>query len=290
MCDEVLDLIDRGAMSMAFAISERDSVFVKWPKKGPREALPYDVQRLILAHLYAELSPGASGEPRFTGELARALGTKLRNAALQGKLGPVGEDADDEGEERSAPQKPTAAQAQQGAKDEAPARKPGRQAAFDADAFRVRVAQTLQSAPPAEKSSRAYSAADIASLVGAVVLHVRAGAELELRELSDEHRQVLRALLAPLAPLPPVVGEEVLVGDWISAALDAEVANGRDFRPGAVTVETVAANGAKPSAEQAQKANDLIKAWLAEYSAGGDAVTAQTFEDHCMSKVNQISA
>ena len=291
MCDEVLDLIDRGAMSMAFAISERDSVFVKWPKKGPREALPYDVQRLILAHLYAELSPGASGEPRFTGELARALGTKLRNAALQGKLGPVGEDADDEGEERSAPQKPTAAQAaQQGAKDEAPARKPGRQAAFDADAFRVRVAQTLQSAPPAEKSSRAYSAADIASLVGAVVLHVRAGAELELRELSDEHRQVLRALLAPLAPLPPVVGEGVLVGDWISAALDAEVANGRDFRPGAVTVETVAANGAKPTAEQAARANGFVESWLKSYTEGGDAVTEKTFEDYVSSRVAELPA
>lgn len=88
MCDEVLDLIDSGAMSMAFALSEKDSAFVKWPKKSNREALPYDLQRLVLAHLYAELPAGASGETRFTGEAARALGTKLRNAALLGKLGP----------------------------------------------------------------------------------------------------------------------------------------------------------------------------------------------------------
>lgn len=171
-----------------------------------------------------------------------------------------------------------------------PARKPGRPPTFDADAFRVRVAQTVQTAPPAAQSSRSYSAADVADLVGKVILHVKGGVELDLRNLSDEHRQVLRALLAPLAAPQPAVSESVLVGDWISVALDAEVANGRDFRPGAVTVETVAANGAKPSAEQAQKANDLIKAWLVEYSAGGDAVTAQTFEDHCMSKVNAISA
>jgi hypothetical protein len=165
----------------------------------------------------------------------------------------------------------------------------GKARAFDADAFRARIAQAVQSAPPAERSSRSYSAADLASLVGSVVLHVRGGADLNFDALPDEHRETLRALLAPVAAAP-AVPENVLLGDWIAVALDSAVAEVRDFRPGAVTTETTAANGAKPSPAQAEKANALIKAWLDEYAAGGDAVSAQTFEDHCVLKIGALSA
>ena len=317
MCDEVLELIDSGQMSMAFALSERDSVFVKWPKGKVREALPYDLQRLILAHLYAKIPAGAGGEVRFSGEASRAIGTALRNLALQGKLGPVGYDGDEDDAETPAPLKPTKgapdkdqgdSKADGGGKadgakgadgggakgadskggDGTKADK-GKARAFDADAFRARIAQAVQSAPPAERSSRSYSAADLASLVGSVVLHVRGGADLDFDALPDEHRETLRALLAPVAAAP-AVPENVLLGDWIAVALDGAVAEVRDFRPGAVTTETTAANGAKPTPAQAEKANSLIKAWLDEYAAGGDAVSAQTFEDHCVLKIGALSA
>lgn len=318
MCDEVLELIDSGQMSMAFALSERDSVFVKWPKGKVREALPYDLQRLILAHLYAKIPAGAGGEVRFSGEASRAIGTALRNLALQGKLGPVGDEGDDDAD-TPAPLKPTkgAPDKDQGSDADSKAGgsgadggingkggadgggssakgadskgDKGKARAFDADAFRARIAQAVQSAPPAERSSRSYSAADLASLVGSVVLHVRGGADLNFDALPDEHRETLRALLAPVAAAP-AVPENVLLGDWIAVALDSAVAEVRDFRPGAVTTETTAANGAKPSPAQAEKANALIKAWLDEYAAGGDAVSAQTFEDHCVLKIGALSA
>ena len=134
-----------------------------------------------------------------------------------------------------------------------------------------------------------YSAADLASLVGNVVLHVRGGADLDFDALPDEHRETLRALLAPV-PAAPAVPENVLLGDWIAVALDGAVAEVRDFRPGAVTTDTTAANGAKPSPAQAEKANALIREWLDEYAAGGDAVSAQTFEDHCVLKIGALSA
>jgi hypothetical protein len=165
-------------------------------------------------------------------------------------------------------------------------KKPGKAPSFDAESFRARVASVAASAPAAE---RAYTTSGVARLVEAVVLHVRGGADLNFDALPEEHRETLRALLAPVAAAP-VVPENVLLGDWIAVALDSAVAEVRDFRPGAVTTETTAANGAKPSPAQAEKANALIKAWLDEYAAGGDAVSAQTFEDHCVLKIGALSA
>ena len=318
MCDEVLELIDRGAMSMAFALTERDSAFVTWPKKGARTALPYDKQRLVLAHLYARIPPGADGEVRFSGDAARTVATQLRNAAMLGKLGPVGDDGDETDDDKTA-QKPTGGAGKDGAgeggkeggagdgtgdgasgagkvgqdgsgsgatgpeKD----KKPGKAPSFDAESFRARVASVAASAPAAE---RAYTASSVARLVEAVVLHVRGGAALDLAGLPEEHAAVLRAILAPSAAQAPAVPESTLLGEWVAVALDGAVAACADFRPGAVTTETTAANGAKPTQEQADKANALIRTWLDEYTDADADLEAKTFEDYVMAKINSIAA
>jgi hypothetical protein len=57
-----------------------------------------------------------------------------------------------------------------------------------------------------------------------------------------------------------------------------------------VTTETTAANGAKPTQEQADKANALIRTWLDEYTDADADLEAKTFEDYVMAKINSIAA
>ena len=107
MCDEVLEPIDSARCrwpspsASATASSSRAEGQV-------REALPYDLQRPILAHLYAKIPAGAGWRgPRFSGE---GVARRRYGAAQPGLAGkPAAGDEGDDDAETPAPLKPTRA-------------------------------------------------------------------------------------------------------------------------------------------------------------------------------------
>lgn len=292
MCPEVKALIDSDRMSMTVALGKRESAFVKWPARGDREPLAFDVQRLILAHLLDAFSAtDEDGEKvKLVGPKVMSVGKALRDKAIAGKLRPLGED-DDETPIAPRPNtgtKPTdttqgaAPDATQGA----PEKKQRSKAIVDVASFREHTSRALANlTPPADDAADDVKASFVAvsdrlSLVKALGL-VFTGAEpiTALDAWPDVKEIVVASLPVKAEKKTPDAAaaepsEEMLILDWISAATEAAAIAGVDVP--SVTVETDS-HGRKPTQAQADAANAKIAEWKAAFAADQSATSLDTY-------------
>lgn len=296
---------------MEFALGNADSAFVyvvKGNKDAPkgRQALPYDKQRLILAHLLAEADSDGEGLS-FRGPKIAKRAQALRNKALANDLlAPGAEDVSDSGDELpAAPTKPSAAQKPAATAEKPAADKPRVKRLvplpLDLTEFRSASALVVESAVGTATyeetwanlstetetnmsvaTAAAFVKADELLLAQALVLVVT-GAE----PLSTLSRwPAVLTLLSGSVPKAavPVLDERVLIGDWIAVAL-TEAAD-RNLEQPVVTTETTASTSERPTADQAAKCNATIAEWVKDYSASNP--DEKTVEDYLMRRLVEL--
>lgn len=290
MCPEVKALIDSDRMSMTVALGKRESAFIKWPARGEREPLPFDLQRLILAHLVDAFDAAdEDGEKvKLVGPKVMSVGKALRDKAIAGKLRPLGED-DDETPIAPRPNTGKPADATQGApnaQDATPEKKARSKSIVDVASFREHTSRAIASlALPADDADEITKSSFVAksdrlSLVKALGL-VFTGAEpiTALDAWPDVKEIVVASLPAKAEKKAPAAtaaepSEEMLILDWISAATEAAAISGADVPN--VTVETDS-HGRKPTQAQADAANAKIAEWKTAFAADQSATSLDTF-------------
>lgn len=285
---EIKALLDSGDMSINFAVATRDSAFVAHAKGQPRAVLPADKQRLVLAHLLAELGEesGGADKVRFRGPSAIALGKKLRDAALAGKLAAPGAEQDgDSPGEGGALTRPTKRGPATAAADR-PTPVKRAKCAIDVAAFRAAHEQALAALPPREEAPEGDLAEalrvakidaqhDEMSLARAVTLVVT-GAEPPaiLERWPHVQRALLAAVVAAKEADAPKQSEESKILDLCSAAVEEMTDKGLD-RP---TVTSATMSGGQPGTEpQIAEANRRLGEWVAAFGADPEAKTIEEF-------------
>ena len=267
LVDEVKVLLDSGEMSINFAVGDRESAFVVWPKNQKRSLLPPDKQRLVLEHLQAALAVDTTGDKvRFKGEAAKKAAKKFRDLAAAGKLQPLGADAVDGDGSAETVKPPT--QKPEGETPEAPEKKP-----------RVKALPIDLGVLRAKADSATGADASVLSAVCAALSVVLGGGDVAAL---DAYPALKDALVSALAAAKPAKGahvqaeqpEEMFVLDLISAAIEKANVDGVDVP----TVDATFTSGGKaPTEEQVKACNERIAGWVEAFKADQEATSLDVF-------------
>lgn len=292
LVDEVKGMIDGGEMPINFAVAKRESAFAEWPSKGPqkgqRTVLPPDKQRLVLAHLLAEADAAPEGEKmRFSGadgSPAMKLGKRLRDLALDGKLGPVGAapepqiDADgNEVEPDAAPAPPAAGKphAPSGNLGPMPGTKPrAKRPQLDLAQYREHLDRAIaanQAVIDADKTPDSATALATHTLgsnltLARALMLVASGAEPVSHLSYWPEVQAAFVAALPQEPVAPEPAEDELLRDWVCAAAGDMGALGLDLP---VVTTATESNGRRPTEVQAAACNEQIAAYVRDFETPG---------------------
>ena len=286
MCPEVKALIDSDRMSMTVALGKRARAPSSSGRRAASEPLPFDLQRLILAHLVDAFDAAdGTAKVKLVGPKVMSVSKALRDkrdrrqaaAPRRGRR----RDAGGAAPEQASP--PTRRWARP-----TPGRDAGKKARsesiVDVASFREHTSlRHRRPGAPGRRRRRDHESSFVAksdrlSLVKALGL-VFTGAEpirpsTRGRTWRDRRRLAARqgGEEAPAATAEP--SEEMLILDWISAATEAAAISAPTSQN--VTVETDS-HGRKPTQAQADAANAKIAEWKTAFAADQSATSLDTF-------------
>lgn len=257
LCPEVLRLIDSGEMSITFAVGRRESPFITWPDKQRRQVLPFDKQRLVLAHLIDKLASDGEDRVRFSGEAAVKIAKGIRDAAASGNLMPVGHE--EESDDAPAPLAPT--KGSEKPKPTADGEKPAKRARYSLDvaAFRAAVDARLAATDAEKPGVESVARLELAR----AVLLAATGAEpvSVLDAWPDVRGAVVAGLGQPAAPAAPQRSGRDLAFDLCEAAIDRMIADAQD-KP---SVDGLTLPGGAPDAAATTMAKSLLDGWVSDF-------------------------
>lgn len=268
LCDEVVKLVDSREMSLNFAVGDRLSAFVTWPKGQKRSALPFDKQRLILQLLADELGD----EPnRFRGPAALKAAAKIRDGVLSGKLGAATSEAETDNAEAPRPS----------TKPAKPKAAPSKKRRVDLAAFREKASAAYVEAQKKFDEGDETAVATIGQLDLARALASVISGAADTSILSPW--PAVRAAFEAATPRDEA-DEQDLIHDWIAAATEEMTTKGTD-KP-TVTADTDS-HGRKPSPEQVERCNALIAQWIGSFQ---NDPTATMLDEYILAKIASAPA